>query len=90
MPRKTPDPYHCPTCGTETKGKHVKCEFCDEPNHDNGVHALAQLFEAVTGSTDAGWLQERAHLAWRNFRRAESISIPNDGALLVMWLEGLR
>lgn len=69
----------------------MKCQFCDESNHDQGVSALRDLFAAITDTeeTDEA-LNDKAHRAWRDFRKAESISIPNDKQLLDTWLDGLR
>lgn len=70
----------------------MKCEFCNQPNHDQAVAALAELFSAVAWEDehDDDWFMERAHLAWRDMNRAGTVSIPSDKQTLMLWVEALQ
>jgi hypothetical protein len=71
----------------------VKCEFCQEPKHGQAIDALHKLFEVILENespVDEEWLRSKAHLVWRNVRKAESVTIPGDANILTAWLSGLR
>jgi hypothetical protein len=68
----------------------MTCEFCGEANHDQGIEGLKKVFDAILDGEQGGtWLEEKAHAAWRDLRRAETVSIPADARDLKLWLNAL-
>lgn len=67
----------------------MKCEFCEEDNHAQGVAGLVMLIDAIM---DGEWtgkqpIEDAAHAAWRDFRRGGSLTLPYDPPLLSSWLD---